>query len=66
MRMSKLGEMLLALRAANGWTIEQAAQKAHVHPTTYNRIELGSSDPRLSTVRTIVQGLGLDPGEVLS
>lgn len=59
------GAMVKAVRLEREWTIKQAADVGRVSEATLSRIETGSSDPSLTTVRKLVKAFALDPVEVL-
>ncbi len=57
---SALGRRLKAMRIERGMSAEQVSATAGIHPTTLSRIESGGEDPKWSTLKKIMQGLGAD------
>lgn len=57
---SELGRRLKTMRIERGMAAEEVSAIAGIHPTTLSRIEGGGEDPKWSTVRKIMQGLGAD------
>jgi transcriptional regulator with XRE-family HTH domain len=54
-----IGEQLRAWRAARGLSQVALAEKAGVVPVLVARLELGQTDPRLSTLRKLAAALGV-------
>ncbi len=61
----KFGQRIKELRAERGLSKDQLAQEADMHPTAVRRIELGKREPRLTTIRRVAHGLGIEPGALL-
>jgi transcriptional regulator with XRE-family HTH domain len=57
---------LRALRAARGWTLEQAAEEAGLTPDNLSKIEKGHRKPRVSTLSKLADAYGVAPEELLS
>lgn len=62
----QLGERIEAVRKARGWTAEELAVGAGVGRGTVLRIEAGSVDAGIGTVRAVARALGLSGAELLS
>jgi len=60
------GRMLREQRNHNGWTLEKTAELCNMSYKGYEEIELGDSDPKLSTVLSIAAAFDLDLGELNS
>ena len=64
---TRFKKRLRALRKANGWTQEIAAEKCGVGYKLFQLYELGIKDnPGLLTLEKIARGFGLDVSELLS
>lgn len=61
-----MGGRMLARRRELQWTQERAADEMSMHVSYYGRIERGRLDIRLRTLTRAADGLGLDPGHLLS
>jgi transcriptional regulator with XRE-family HTH domain len=61
----KFGQRIKELRIEHGLSKGQLARGAEMHPTAVKRIERGERDPRLTTIRRIAYGLGVEPGVLL-
>lgn len=55
----RLGEAVRSKRAALRLSQQEVAERAGVSPTRVTEIENGKSDPRLSTIESITDVLGL-------
>ena len=66
MRYGPIGEQLRAWRAARGLSQRALAEKAGVGAVLVARLELGQTDPRLSTLEKLAEGLGLTVPELLT
>ncbi len=53
------------LRAARGWTLDEAASRVGVSRRSLVQIEHGESNPSLSTLLTIAGGFGVDLTELI-
>jgi transcriptional regulator with XRE-family HTH domain len=53
------------LRRRKGWTQRDLAREAGVTQTTIVRIEQGTHEPNISTIRKIAEALGVTPAELL-
>jgi len=60
-----IGEQLRAWRAARGLSQVALAERAGVGNVLVARLELGQTDPRLSTLRRLAKGLGATVGELV-
>lgn len=54
-----------AWRAARGLSQRALAEKAGVGPVLVARLELGQTDPRLTTLRRLAEALNLTVGELV-
>jgi transcriptional regulator with XRE-family HTH domain len=61
----QLGRNLTSLREGQGLTQEALADRAGIHSVMVSRVERGATDPRLSTVLKIAQGLGVSASQLL-
>ncbi|HEY3081767.1 MAG TPA: helix-turn-helix transcriptional regulator [Chloroflexota bacterium] len=59
-----VGKLIRQRRTERLLTIEELAGRVGVSPVTLNRIELGHTRPRFSTLRKLAEELGLDPNEL--
>jgi transcriptional regulator with XRE-family HTH domain len=59
------GERVRLLRRRKGWTHRELADRAGVTQTTIVRLERGTSDLNISTIRKVAEALGVSPGEIL-
>jgi transcriptional regulator with XRE-family HTH domain len=57
---------LRALRAAHGWTLEQAAQEVGINPDNLSKLERGYRKPRVGTLSKIADAYGVAVEELLS
>ncbi len=55
-----IGRKIRIQREKLGWSLEYAAEKCNMCARALNNIELGKSDPRLSTVVKIANALDMD------
>lgn len=58
-------QRLRELRAEHGVSQDQLARKTGVHSTAIGRLERGGREPRLTTIRRLARGLGVQPGALL-
>lgn len=58
------GKIIRDKRERKGLTIKQVAELSGLSDRGLEMIELGDSDPKLSSVLNIAQALGIDLGEV--
>jgi transcriptional regulator with XRE-family HTH domain len=65
MRYRLIGEQLRAWRAARGLSQRALAEKAGVGAVLVARLELGQTDPRLTTLRRLAEALKLTVGELV-
>jgi XRE family transcriptional regulator, regulator of sulfur utilization len=61
-----LGKAIRRIREREGLTQEELAFRAGVHPTWVSRLESGRWDPRWSSVRKAVEGLGITLVELVA
>ncbi|KIT16927.1 helix-turn-helix domain-containing protein [Jannaschia aquimarina] len=54
-----LGTRVRDLRKAQGWTLEQAAQRAGLARSTLSKIENGQMSPTFEAIRKLATGLGI-------
>lgn len=59
------GRRLRRLRQARGWTIEQLAFAAELHPTYVGSIERGERNLALVNIVRLARALELDPAELV-
>jgi transcriptional regulator with XRE-family HTH domain len=60
MQQPELGKQLTALRKQQNLTQEELVEKSHVSVRTIQRIEAGEVLPRLSTIKILLQALGVN------
>ena len=60
-----IGEQLRAWRAARGLSQVALAERAGVGNVLVARLELGQTDPRLSTLRKLARALRVTVGELV-
>ena len=60
MSQTKLSEILQALRAREGWTLSQAAEKAQIDRHTLRDLERGTRAPYLPTLLKVAQAYNVD------
>lgn len=60
-----LGNDIRSIRKDNDLTIEQVADGSGLHPTTIQKIESGTREPRATTLMKLANGLGVPPGRLL-
>ena len=58
------GRLVRDRRERKGWTIRHAAEMIGLSDRGLEMIELGDSDPKLSSVLNIAQALEIDLGEM--
>lgn len=61
----RLAKFLVEFKEANKMTTATLARKTGIHVNILGRIMSHAVDPRLTTVDTIAEGLGIDPVELL-
>jgi predicted transcriptional regulator len=65
MRHRPIGEQLRAWRAARGLSQVAVAERAGVGFVLIARLEVGATDPRLSSIRKLAEALKLTVGELV-
>ena len=60
MKQPLLGKKITELRKQKGLTQEELVEKCNVTVRTIQRIESGETTPRIYTIKTILNALGLD------
>jgi transcriptional regulator with XRE-family HTH domain len=65
MLMRAFGEKLQQLRVAAGLSRAQLASKCRISPSSVTRTELGQSEPRLSLIVMLCDGLGVSPDTLI-
>lgn len=60
----QFGKTVRSRREALKMTLEELAERAGLTPNYINEIENGHRDPSLSTVFSIAEGLGVEPGDL--
>jgi len=60
------GRKVRELRVAAGESPEQLAEKCRISPSIIIKTELGRSEPRLSLLLILCDGLGMRPDELLA
>jgi ribosome-binding protein aMBF1 (putative translation factor) len=60
-----LGRVLVALRRARGWTVEEAAGNIGVEPAFVRRIEAGRTNPSLAVIVSIAKAFGVPLEELV-
>lgn len=60
-RQAILGSTIARLRREAGLSQEAVADRAGIHAVMVSRVERGATDPRVSTLLRIADGLGLPP-----
>ena len=66
MRKKPMGEQLRAWRAVRGLSQRDLAQRAGVVYPLVARLEMGQTDPRLSTLERLAEALGLSLVDLLT
>lgn len=61
-----IGRKIRDRRETLGWSIEFAAEKCELSSRALDDIELGKTDPHLSTIMKIASVLSMDLGELNS
>jgi transcriptional regulator with XRE-family HTH domain len=61
----KFGQRIKELRVEHDLSKDRLARRADMHPTAVRRIERGEREPRLTTIRRVARGLGVEPGALL-
>ncbi len=54
-------EVVKALRQKQGWSVTDLALRCGLSRATLYFLEAGQFDPKLSTLRALVDALGIDP-----
>ncbi len=62
---SRLARKLRQLRTAEGWTIEEAAERYSVEPAHVRRIEGGEANPSLAVLVSVARAHGLTVSQLL-
>lgn len=62
---ARLSGNVRALRAARGWTQEQAAEACELAPTLWQAIEAGRTNATLITLARLARGLAVDPSALI-
>lgn len=65
-RHRQIGENIVRIREARGWSQERLAHEAKVSSKTVSRLENGGSEGRGGTMRQIAGALGVTIGEILT
>lgn len=60
MKQPELGQKILELRKAKGYTQEELVDRCNINVRTIQRIEAGEVTPRMFTIKTILEALGYD------
>lgn len=60
-----IGRNIRAARGKRGWTQEQLAEKADLHPAFLGQIERGIKKPSLKTLKQVADALCLKAGDLL-
>ena len=63
---SHFGRLVRESRQRHGWSLFRAAEYCGICDKSLEKIELGDTDPRLSTVLKIADALEIDLGELSS
>jgi transcriptional regulator with XRE-family HTH domain len=63
--MRTFGEKLRDLRVAAGLNHKQIAHKCRISPSTISKIELGRSEPSLSLILILCDGLSVSPNALI-
>jgi transcriptional regulator with XRE-family HTH domain len=66
MRHTAIGEQLKAWRTVRGLSQRALAERAGVVYPLVARLELGQTDPRLSTLKRLAEALGIDVVDLLT
>ncbi len=56
----RLGARLRELRDERGWTLEQTAERAGLHPVSLSRVETGSVNVTVATLVAVTRALGVE------
>ena len=62
----QFGRLVRESRQRRGWSLFRAAEFCGICDKSLEKIELGDTDPRLSTVLKIADALEIDLGELTS
>ncbi|MBS1675799.1 MAG: helix-turn-helix transcriptional regulator [Actinobacteria bacterium] len=60
------GERMRELRAREGISQDGLAHASGMHPTSIGRLERGGREPRLTTILSLAEGFGVEPGELVN
>lgn len=63
---SRFGKKVRQLRLAKGWTQEELAARAHLHPTYIGGVERGERNIGLDNLLKVARALGEHPTALLS
>jgi transcriptional regulator with XRE-family HTH domain len=58
----RVGSNIRAIRDERGWTQEDVAAKAGIHPTALSMVETGTRAPKLDTLIRLAFALDVDAG----
>lgn len=58
----RVGANVRAIRDERGWTQEDLAAKAGIHPTALSMVETGARSPKLDTLIRLAFALDVEPG----
>jgi transcriptional regulator with XRE-family HTH domain len=61
----RFGRAVRKRRRAKGWTMDVLAEKARLHRTYLNELELGHHNPSLGVIERLALALGLTISELL-
>jgi transcriptional regulator with XRE-family HTH domain len=62
----RLGQRVRQLRTARGWTQEELAARASLHPTYVGSVECGERNIGLDNLIKLARALGVRPGELFN
>jgi transcriptional regulator with XRE-family HTH domain len=62
----RLGQRVRQLRTARGWTQEELAARASLHPTYVGSVERGERNLGLDNLIKLARALGVRPGELFN
>lgn len=65
MKHKPIGEQIKTCRERIGWTQRELAEKAGMLYPMVARLEMGRTDPRLSTLERLADALGVQVGELI-
>lgn len=58
--LAHLGARLREVREERGWTLEQTAERAGLHPVSLSRVETGSVNVTVATLVALTRALGVE------